>query len=260
MRRMHAALIASVLALVATPWLIPHWLRWSLNTTRWGDSLSRTHVEALLKNAGTPVQEIFQWRTGHRVTNAAATGLWPGPRYLFISDGLLQRLSKQQLSAVVAHEAGHLRHGHLWQGMLSVSLPLLGIVTLDRVWAMAGLSQPHLRWTGAVVICCCWLVFHSRLAKLFEHVADWTACELIVDGLPGEQDSVARYNRTLHLLVEDDQRSDWLHPSNLSRSAFLTYLYRDASFKRSVRRQLFILKWGLVAAAATLLACLIVVG
>lgn len=67
-----------------------------------------------------PVARIFSWPE-HIISTATAgvIGFIPGFRYLLISEQLIQTLTVDELRAVIAHEAGHLRRYHLFFFILS---------------------------------------------------------------------------------------------------------------------------------------------
>ncbi|MBF0236376.1 MAG: M48 family metalloprotease, partial [SAR324 cluster bacterium] len=68
------------------------------------------------------VANVMIWPAGiiNSIT-AGVIGIVPGCRYLLISEVLIHTLSLEELRAVVAHEAGHLRHRHLFYFILAFS-------------------------------------------------------------------------------------------------------------------------------------------
>jgi STE24 endopeptidase len=48
-----------------------------------------------------------------KMANAAFAGLWPGWRYLFVSDYLMDNFEDDELRAVIAHEIGHGKRHHI---------------------------------------------------------------------------------------------------------------------------------------------------
>jgi len=58
------------------------------------------------------------------VANALAAGALPGHRYVFVTDALFATLDDDAAAAVVAHEAGHHRRGHVAVRFLAVGLAL----------------------------------------------------------------------------------------------------------------------------------------
>lgn len=52
------------------------------------------------------------WDTGNQIINAAAVGILPWFRQLWISDRLIELFPEAELKAIVRHEAAHLKLGH----------------------------------------------------------------------------------------------------------------------------------------------------
>jgi STE24 endopeptidase len=98
--------------------------------------------------------------TGDRpVANALAAGVLPGFRYVFVTDALFETLDPEAAAAVLAHEAGHHRRGHVVGRFLATVLALapvflaangvLGDVLVPAL-VSAGLLlavAPAVRWT-----------------------------------------------------------------------------------------------------------------
>ena len=131
------------------PWL----LRLIWPTQRLAVGAERQQIEALLERAGLRVADILVWQTEKQVVNAATTGVLPGCRYLLLSDGLLDRLDHGQLSAIAAHEAGHLRHRHATHLLLSLAIPLLALLVLQPLLARSGAGAPS-ESVGRHLSCC----------------------------------------------------------------------------------------------------------
>ncbi|MEW5911444.1 MAG: M48 family metalloprotease [Thermodesulfobacteriota bacterium] len=75
----------------------------------------RQVTEAVLEHVRVRVGGILSWPLmGGRLLTAGILGLVPRLRYLLITPTLAQALDNQELAGVVAHEAGHVRHRHLW--------------------------------------------------------------------------------------------------------------------------------------------------
>ncbi len=74
----------------------------------------RTRLEALTFRAGVKTRRIYVWHTGGgRMINACITGAASFLRYSFITDGLMDKLSTNEIESVFAHETAHARHHHL---------------------------------------------------------------------------------------------------------------------------------------------------
>jgi STE24 endopeptidase len=102
------------------------------------------HSEQLLREAGLRVLGIFRWglREKTRAANAALAGLGQ-TRRIILSDTLLDAYSRQEILAVLAHEAGHVRNRDIPR-MLFLSTGVAGTafltarVILDRLVVQLG--------------------------------------------------------------------------------------------------------------------------
>ncbi len=70
-------------------------------------------VRGLERESGAAFSKVFLWDPGGGMMNAAAVGLAKPFRYLFLTPALLRGLTREELSAVILHELGHVRRRHL---------------------------------------------------------------------------------------------------------------------------------------------------
>lgn len=92
----------------------------------------KARISELVEKAGFHTQGVFVMdaskRSGHG--NAYFTGIGRYKRIVFF-DTLLDKLSPDQILAVLAHEVGHLHYGHIWKGFLvSTAFSTVGFVAL----------------------------------------------------------------------------------------------------------------------------------
>jgi len=92
----------------------------------------KTRIEALLEKTGFESKGIFVMdgssRSGHG--NAYFTGFGKNKRIVFF-DTLLNTLSAEEVEAVLAHELGHFKHGHVKKRMIKTFLmSLIGLAIL----------------------------------------------------------------------------------------------------------------------------------
>ena len=136
----------SVLMLVIFPtWIAPMFNRFS----PLGAGDVRNRVEALIVRNGFRADGLFVMDGSRRSAhgNAYFTGLGRSKRIVFF-DTLLDRLSPAEVEAVLAHELGHFRKGHVRRRLLmSLVSSLAGLALLgwlaDRPWFYEGLGvQP----------------------------------------------------------------------------------------------------------------------
>lgn len=110
------------------------------------DDELRQRIGRLLARCGFSPAGLFVMDGSRRSShgNAYFTGFGASRRIVFF-DTLLERLSGDQIEAVLAHELGHFRHRHLWKGFaLTASLGLAFLWLLGQLmtetWFFAGLG------------------------------------------------------------------------------------------------------------------------
>jgi STE24 endopeptidase len=93
----------------------------------------RTRLEELARETRFPLTDVFVIDGSRRSTKANAffTGLGRQKR-IALFDTLVERHPTSELVAVLAHEIGHWRRGHVWKGTL------LGVVQLGAWMALLG--------------------------------------------------------------------------------------------------------------------------
>ncbi len=115
------------------------------------DESLRARVQALMTRCGFSAKGLFVMDGSRRSAHANAyfTGLGAAKRVVFY-DTLLARLSPSEIEAVLAHELGHFKRGHirkrLWMmfGISFAALALLGWMSAQS-WYYSGLGvQPNL--------------------------------------------------------------------------------------------------------------------
>ncbi len=110
------------------------------------DQELKQRIETLMQKTGFSSNGIFVMdgsrRSGHG--NAYFTGLGTNKRIVFY-DTLIESLSTEEIEAVLAHELGHFKHGHIKKRLFStaamslVALALLGWL-INQQWFYLGLG------------------------------------------------------------------------------------------------------------------------
>ncbi len=114
-------------------WAYPKWIAPIFNKfTPLEEGEMKDKITALLTKAGFESNGIFVMdgssRSGHG--NAYFTGFGKNKRIVFY-DTLIKTLSPEEVEAVLAHELGHFKHGHIKQKMIeSFALSFLGLAFL----------------------------------------------------------------------------------------------------------------------------------
>ncbi len=194
--------------LIAAPRLLG-WL-WKFRSLEQGPL--RDQLEVLASTAAVRVADIRIWLTD--MPNACVVGLLPSHRFVYLTQGLIDRLDNSELLAVHAHELGHVRRGHLWVLLTWLTSWLLLLLALDP-WL--GDATGLLRIATYAAMGLIGTLGFAALSRQFEHEADlcaamWTAPELIVDTLRKVSDPTAAASNNL-----------WKrHPGSNQRIALLT--------------------------------------
>ncbi len=106
--------LASYGLLLFLGWTFPYFLRFFWGCRRLPDGPLRERIAEISGRAGVGFSELYAWDLGGgALINAAAVGLLPPFRYLFVSRALLRSLPPEEVDAVVAHELAHVKHGHV---------------------------------------------------------------------------------------------------------------------------------------------------
>lgn len=114
-------------------WAYPKWIAPIFNKfTPLEDGEMKTRINALLERTGFESNGIFVMdgssRSGHG--NAYFTGFGKNKRIVFF-DTLLDKLTPDEVEAVLAHELGHFKHGHIKKRLIEGSVfSLLGLALL----------------------------------------------------------------------------------------------------------------------------------
>jgi Zn-dependent protease with chaperone function len=221
--------------LLAIPFAVPLFLRflWDVRPLSAGPLAER--IRRILNRAQTEVSGVLIWSSHRRIVNAAVAGLRPGPRYLFLSDGLIERLSADEVEAVVAHEVAHLRKGHLQFILLSLVLTLLAMmVFMEAIRQQAryfvAADDPEL--VIVLFVMMVWLFFHRVHARMLEHHADLEACRILGDSNSRiDESSVARFSHALRKVATPNRGYDWWHPTIEHRIALLDTFLRNQEYR-----------------------------
>lgn len=126
-------------------WAYPKWIAPIFNKfTPLEEGEMKQRIEALLAKTGFESNGIFVMdgssRSGHG--NAYFTGFGKNKRIVFF-DTLLDTLTPEEVEAVLAHELGHFKHGHIKKRLLeSFAISLIGLAFLG--W----LAQQSFFYTG----------------------------------------------------------------------------------------------------------------
>lgn len=235
----------------------PALLRRLWKTCPLADGDLRNRLTTLLARAGMSMREILVWETRGAVVNAAVSGWLPGYRYVFVTDGLIERLTPQQIEAVFGHELGHIRRRHLLLRGLVMFAPLSILLALETAcpesvaWVNSLTTQLNASAQlplalGVLVVLASYAYFvFGGYCRLLEKQADLYGCQMLETETA--EDARHIYNSALErLAVEtglDRRRSTWQHPSIARRTEFLSKVACDPNQCRRFETRLRWLNW-----------------
>ena len=109
--------------------LSPRLFNWAWKTENANKELSE-RIENISETAQTKIAGVKIWNTFKEpLPNAAVAGLFSKFRFVYITDFLLDVFTNNQIEAVVGHELGHLRLGHVTSYLLfSINAILVAII------------------------------------------------------------------------------------------------------------------------------------
>ena len=258
-----AVFIVSAGLLLLLPWIL---------VRMWGAqplpaSALRDELESACTRARIPIAAILRWPVhGGRVYNAMVLGVLPRLRYVLFTDDLLRDFSSEERIAVLGHELGHARHGHLWIYMLFALatglVSLLARTPLEGLFAQvprANAIAPDVRsgLIALILLALQWRLAFGYLSRACERQADLAGATLVgggdtARGAPQMQRAliaVAQFSGT------DPQSPSWRHYSINQRVTWLGLVTLDAQVAERHHQRL---RWvvGLLAAATSVLFAL----
>lgn len=152
------------------------------------ESPLRTRLEQAAKRLGVRYHNLYIWNTRSNLATALVAGLIPRFRNIVFTDLLLTTLTDDEIEAVLGHEAGHVRHGHLWYytAFLLVSFTAIGalyrLVELSE-WA-SGISNDVLLVCSVVCTGLYLFMVFGFLSRRCERQADLFGCRAVSCGDP----------------------------------------------------------------------------
>jgi Zn-dependent protease with chaperone function len=195
---------------------------------------------------GSPLRReavrIWDDRTAS-VLNACVVGLVPSTRRIFFTRGMLDLLEPGDLAAVLAHEQGHIRKGHMGIHVLAAISFILSLAAVDA----ASASLPE--WlSGSVFIAYAaayWLFFFGPASRWLEIEADLAGA-----GAVGTEPYVGALARVGDYLGPAARKGGWRHFSIERRIEILLRSVGDAAARAVVFRRIRAFRGAILAVAA----------
>ena len=235
---------AFLLVLAAVGFTYPLLLRFTWDTQPLSHGSLRQSLEDTQTEQRVKTREILVWRTNGRIVNAAVTGALPLLRYVFLSDGLLRRLSDGQIVAIFKHELGHVRCRHPQLRLLALAAPL-------AVWQATTILAPDLvdqmnesvhalsggNWLLSLLIPLSALglygvTFFCWYARVMEFQADLNACGIYGGRTVPSDDQQEQARVLVSALyrltqINGESGAGLLHPSLGARITFIRHAMRS---------------------------------
>ncbi|MDB5325459.1 MAG: heat shock protein HtpX [Phycisphaerales bacterium] len=283
-------LVVTVISVAVVFSLSPELLRRVLPTEPLAPSAVRDRLEVLSRRLKLGVREILLWHTHHAMGNAAVMGVLPGVRYVLISDLLLETMTPDQLEAVFAHEAGHVKHRHIpwyifyWL-LITVLIWLASSFATGWPAALRYADGETIDVVVNIVGILAGFVLFGLLSRGFERQADLFAARQLTHTATADapaRDGTQIFNSALGLVARLnnlplDHRSltagrplmgrimcrimhhaaTWLHGSIRSRMNHLTKLANDPDEARWFDTVMLSVRWALAVALAVSLSAAI---
>jgi STE24 endopeptidase len=225
----------------------------------------RDQVRAMCRRYGVRVRGPLLWRTHGSIVNGAILGVFWPLRYMLLTDALLERLTADQVEAVMAHEVAHVRRRHLiWLAVCVLSTVVLSFWVLKGVLdGLPGTLSHHPGMISVVMalggLAGAGTVF-GLVSRRFEWQADAFAVQHITRTRAGEgklvtPDAVAAMAGALQSVADlngiDPDAFTWRHGSVSERQRRLRALLHRPIDAFPIDRQVTVIK---LAAIVTLVA------
>lgn len=244
-----AANIVVIAILIGSICILPILIQKLWDCTPLEEGALKERLDALAARAHFKHGGMKIWTIMKRSYTAAIIGVVPSFRYVMFTRRLLDTLTPEEVEAVLAHEIGHSKRGHLFlfpyilMGMLLFSLLLfsfLSLETVDRFFTNSfGIYKDLAEFTVYIIFTGLYFRFlFGYFSRLFERQADLYVLKV---GIPPEEMAKA-LDRIGHAAGGIHNRPSWHHWGIGERIAFMEKVAKnhslsdahDARVKRSL--------------------------
>ncbi|HQR43315.1 MAG TPA: M48 family metallopeptidase [Gemmatales bacterium] len=248
-----------IVCLLAIAWFLPWVWTKAWDTEPLPAGPRRDLLRRLCERLQIPLTNLLLWNTQHHQAAALLVGYLPQPRFVILSDLLVDQLTDEELSSVLAHELGHVRYHHLPVMLVFLLFSLILWTLASWLVQMQLSSSSFLDQLLLQTAMLCAMMLYVRftlgdLSRRLEREADLMACLAWHDKSPSY--GLAVFASTLHKVAqlngESPDHHSWLHGSITSRLEALELLVNDPVLEHRFSNQMLWLKTGLVAALTSL--------
>lgn len=172
-------------------------------------------MEEVCHKASFHYRKLGTWTVMDHTMTAAILGVIPRFRYILFTRRLLNELEPQEVLAVLAHEIGHARRGHLYKiPFVMIGMPLGAYLILIKSGSMPEILSIALLFLYFGLY---FRYLFGYFIRLFEREADLFSLELISEGpsLIDALDRIASLSGGIH------DKPSWHHYSIRERMDFL---------------------------------------
>lgn len=243
-----ASLVWSVVFVCGLAISFPLVLRWTLGMRSLPAGSLRESLEQICGEAKLRFKNILMVQTWGHVPNAGVMGIIPMVRYVFLTDGLLGRLSRPEIEAVFRHEAAHVRCRHIpYYAMLAVGFAGLA----SSLWSLFPESVERniyldtaffLGFAGIY-----WGGLFGYISRRFELEADVHAAR----GAEGPVHLIAALEKIALFGRHARSSRSWRHFSVAKRVEFLAAAWQDPKILAGFGKLLARLRMLILALAAS---------
>lgn len=240
------------LALLAATVLVPVAAVKLWHCTPLPDGELKDRLRVLMARSGVKARAILVWGgRGSGMLNACVLGPWSRFRYVLISPLLADELSLDETEAVLGHELGHARYGHLTFYFIVILFMAMLIAPLSTATANGWRAFPLLQVGTTMAFIMAYIYFFfGALSRQCEREADLASAELIGTPQPliAALEKIASRNGNIRGVP------CWHHGSIADRIAAVLRLSGDPGESVRFHARLRALRIGLTALAVGLMA------
>ncbi len=259
-------ILLTVATLVGLLAVFPLVMLWVWRNRQFENPAVKKRLLSICQQHKMRVSNIRVWETGNEIINALVAGVFPYFRVVLLSDGLLRSFPRHEIEAIIRHEAGHIRMGHLPTRITFVLLPIFAMGCAQFVFGSTRVEPLSLVATinsgtvgidllGIVSYVVYVLVVIAWLSRNMEYEADLYAIGAFdrrandiraadeSEQLTISQSMADALLRFAQYHPDQFNRRSWTHPSLLQRIDVITRAVASPNLaieirKRFVRRQL----------------------
>ncbi len=197
----------------------------------------RAGIEAICKKAGVGFSDILYWPIfGSRMITAGVMGLIKKFRYILVTKTLLRLLEPEEVEAVIAHEAGHIKRNHLlfyllfFLGYMLLAVSTFDIVIYSVIFAKPlysflidyGISQPTIiSISYGIAITAIFLIYFRFIFGYFMRNFERQADAHIFSFFESARPLISTFEKITALSGRSPSKPDWHHFSIEERIGFL---------------------------------------